>query len=162
MSKIVDKIKQIIKTDDLEYALSYNAHGLNLDIVVEEIDRNEKLDEVFRRYIVNNCKSDDIVKKLEKYEVEKIKYWYDDLVELIYCNPRYTDGTNERILCLKEKFFDLFRKENIKAYMLVDPSVNTGRKFDVEYDYECGYILSNIRCYETEKERFILLFNWSD
>ena len=96
----------------------------------------------------------------KKYELELIKYWEDDLKILCGFHPMIDDSTyfrDERI-----KFWNLFKKKDIKAYALVNLSDNTGRKIDAEYPYDCGYLFGVIRLYETENERFIISFNWCD
>lgn len=157
---MVEEIKQIIETDNLEKVFSSKWRGLNCIITVNEIDRNENIEKAFKNYIANNVNSENMKYDLKKYELELIKYWEDDLKILCGFHPMIDDSTyfrDERI-----KFWNLFKKKDIKAYALVNLSDNTGRKIDAEYPYDCGYLFGVIRLYETENERFIISFNWCD
>lgn len=92
MSKLVEDIKLIIENEDIEDLCSYSY--ISYDIDVDDINKNENIEESFKDYILeNDCclsnkadKSNTTKEKLNKFELEEINYWVDDLYKLLGFN----------------------------------------------------------------------------
>lgn len=149
--KLVDSIKSIIKDENIEELCG--SKYISVEITVDEISNQNEIEQSFKEYIKE--KNND---NLDNYKVEEIKYWIDDLRDII----RYTKETEMNIQNIKRinKLIQCLKNNKVKAYRLINSKTDNGEKH--EYIYLTDSVTGTIRCYEKEDERFIISFNGYD
>lgn len=167
MSKLVDEIKFVVENEYLEELCGFQYNNyISFSIEVNDISRDKDVCEAFKDYVLeNDCYLSkntntnvyNVTKEeLDKYELEEIKYYADDLYILFGFVGTIDSLKLERLL----RLIDLLMKNNVKAYRLINPLVNNG--YVHEYLFLKDDIIGTIRCYETKNERFIISFNGCD
>lgn len=149
--KLVDSIKSIIRDENIEELCG--SKYISVEITVDEISNQNEIEQSFKEYIKE--KNND---NLDNYKVEEIKYWIDDLRDII----RYTKETEMNIQNIKRinKLIQCLKNNKVKAYRLINSKTDDGEKH--EYIYLKDSVTGTIRCYEKEDERFIISFNGYD
>jgi len=161
MSRVVDEIKSVIKNEYITELCGYQIDTyLNFNIDVYSIDKDKSIEQSFKEYILENDYWDELDKQknynnikeeLKKYELEEIKYWVNDLLSMFHFTPGIPDMKRYAKI---HKLEEILVKNKVKVYQLVRPYELDGRAHT--YLYLTGEILGEIRCFETEKERFII------
>lgn len=161
MSSVVDEIKSVIKNEYITELCGYQIDTyLNFNIDVYNIDKDKSIEQSFKEYILENDYWDELDKQknynnikeeLKKYQLEEIKYWVNDLLSMFHFTPGIPDMKRYAKI---HKLEEILVKNKVKVYQLVRPYELDGRAHT--YLYLTGEILGEIRCFETEKERFII------
>lgn len=159
MSKIVDEIEKILKNEKINEICGYgNEKGLNFEIEVCDIHKSGSIEQSFKDFIIENdywndaCKLKNYATKkeeLKEYKIEEIKYWVDDLLDLL----RIERGDFNKIQSINV-LAQLLGENEVKVYRLIDANINSGTVCD--YRYYKDTLDGAIRCYETQNERFII------
>lgn len=160
MSKIVDEIEKNLKNEKIYLICGYvnEPNGLNFEIEVCDIHKGGSIEQSFKDFIIENDYWNDASKlktyatkkeKLKEYKIEEIKYYVDDLLDLFHIERGdYNKINSINVLA------QLLRENEVKAYRLIDANINSGTVCD--YRYYKDALDGAIRCYETQKERFII------
>lgn len=163
MSKLVEEISSIIINENIEALCGYKYNNfISFVSEVNEINNKQNIEESLKNYILENdyylSKKEKIniynttKEEIDKYAIEEIKYWVDDLYNLL----GFSGAFNGERLKIANKLVDKLKVNKVKAYRLINSTICDGQVH--EYSYLKDGIMGNIRCYETENERFIISF----
>lgn len=164
MSKLVEEISSIMINENIEDLCGYKyGDFIFFESEVRQINNKQNIEEALKEYILKNDyyssnknKNEKIYnttkKELDKYVIEEIKYWVDDLYSLLGFSGVFEEDRLKRAC----KLVDKLKENKVKAYRLINSTVCDGQVH--EYLYLKDGITGFIRCYETENERFIISF----
>lgn len=163
MSKLVEEISSIMINENIEDLCSYKyGNYIFFASEVRQINNKRNIEETFKEYMLENdyyCSKKDKTnicnttkEELDKYLIEEIKYWVDDLYNLLGFSGVIDGERFKRAYKLVDKLKD----NKVKAYRMINPTICDGQVH--EYLYLKDGITGFIRCYETENERFIISF----
>lgn len=129
MSKIIDDLNQIVKEEKLDwFDVAWN---LTYGMTIQEIENNSDIENSFKEYIIKNdsyhTTKEETKISLEKYVVEEIKDWAEDLRYIVIEPALFLTDPGKCMPVNKKKInriIEYLENKNIKSYRLINPQIN--------------------------------------
>ena len=156
MSEIVGKINSIIKEEKIETLCG----DMYIDYIIQakEIDNSLKIEESFKKYIIENDSINKSNINLNDYIIEEVDNVEKDIYSIIENNRTGLCDIRDKTEDVNKinRFIQILKENKAKGFKLINENNNK------EYILEDAILGGEIRCYETSDARFIVSFEGYD